>query len=366
MYAIRKRLGLWLSSIREEKKLTVNRLNVLAGLFHATTKNMESGKCGYNIVGLFKIAITLEISFFTEDKNGTRLDFISRDLRSTVPEITCQKKLGSWLKRKREEKQLTIHGLRKLSGVYFNSIQDIENGRGFSINSFLQIIAALNLFFFMEDKNGTRLDFMKIIEKENMKTQEEIVSNNKQHPGEEEQTILVEKEYGSIKNNKHWSEEEQQYLSSNYGIVKMKELMAHLHRRNDSIRQMAMTLGLTKKKTYWTLDDITFLKANKGKMTLQEIAERIGKTKRAVAHKIAYLTAESRHLGELSFDNNVPYYPTKAFEYRNMLGTMEIGQSFEYPASERQTVQNQLQIFPDRLFKSRLITETTRRIWRLL
>ena len=167
------------------------------------------------------------------------------------------------------------------------------------------------------------------------------------------------------KTNKHWSDEDKEYLTENYGTLKMRELMAHLHRRNDSIRQMAMTLGLTRQMAYWSLDDTIFLKANQGKMTHAEIADVVGKTSKAVAHKIAYLNAESQ-FDELPLDKDVSYYPTKALEFKKMLGAMEVGQSFEYPIDERQTVQNQSRLFPDRLFRSKLMTETTRRIWRLL
>lgn len=141
--------------------------------------------------------------------------------------------------------------------------------------------------------------------------------------------------------------------------------MSHLQRRNDSIRQMAMTLGLTREQIYWTLNDTIFLKENKNKLSYQEIADNIGKSKKAVAHKIAYMSAESQ-FDELPLDSNVSYYPTKALEFKKMLQAMEVGQSFEYPVSERQTVHNQSRLFPDKLFRSKLMTETTRRIWRLL
>ena len=68
---------------------------------------------------------------------------------------------------------------------------------------------------------------------------------------------------------------------------------------------------------------------------------------------------------EFEFDSNVPFGVGKHYEFKTMLNSMEVNQSFEYMQSERATMNNVITLFEDKIFKTKLIDKTTRRLWRI-
>ena len=68
---------------------------------------------------------------------------------------------------------------------------------------------------------------------------------------------------------------------------------------------------------------------------------------------------------EFEFDRNVPFGVGKHYEFKTMLNSMAVGDSFEYLKSERATMLNVISLFDEKIFKTKKIDETTRRVWRL-
>lgn len=170
------------------------------------------------------------------------------------------------------------------------------------------------------------------------------------------------------KTNKHWAQQDIDYLKDNYHQVDIKELTVRLQRNEASIRWQAGQLGLTEKKNYWSKEDLAFIAENLTTLTYKEIADKLGRSVSAIAHKIADLNIV-RNFKSAKLDaieNNVSFFKGKSGEYKALLAAMEIGQSFVYPAEERQTITNQIKYFPDRVFRTRQEDNKSRRVWRLL
>jgi len=72
----RKKVGQYLQSIREEKKLTYYAVAKLAGLSIEQVQSIEQGDKAYTIDSFLKITHALDTYFFMEDKDGKHLDFI--------------------------------------------------------------------------------------------------------------------------------------------------------------------------------------------------------------------------------------------------------------------------------------------------
>lgn len=71
----RKKVGQYLQSIREEKKLTYYAVAKLAGLSIEQVQGIESGEKAYTFDSFLKITHALDCYFFLEDKDGKHLDF---------------------------------------------------------------------------------------------------------------------------------------------------------------------------------------------------------------------------------------------------------------------------------------------------
>lgn len=72
----RQKVGQYLQSIREEKKLTYYAVAKLAGLSIEQVQGIEDGSTAYTFDSFLKITHALDCYFFLEDKNGKHLDFI--------------------------------------------------------------------------------------------------------------------------------------------------------------------------------------------------------------------------------------------------------------------------------------------------
>lgn len=170
------------------------------------------------------------------------------------------------------------------------------------------------------------------------------------------------------KNNKHWSNEDTAFLRENYGILPIDELANRLARSEEAVRWRASDLGLTKKKLNWSKDELILLAENLSSHTYEELAAKLGRTVRSVAHKVSELKiARNFKAPKLeALESDITYYKGKAGEYKALLSAMEVGQSFAYPTDEKQTIRNQILYFPDRVYRTRQIDATTRRVWRLL
>lgn len=94
------------------------------------------------------------------------------------------------------------------------------------------------------------------------------------------------------KNNKHWSEEDTQYLIDNYkggNREQIRGLITKLNRTAEAIQWKASKLGLSLPENYWTDKEISFLVNNRRRLTHQDIADQLGRTRPAITHKVQEL-----------------------------------------------------------------------------
>lgn len=75
---------------------------------------------------------------------------------------TARQLIGKYLKSVRKDKGLTVYAVSKISGLQRAQIQAIEKGdSSYTIDSFIRIIQALDVYFFMKNKDGDddQIDF---------------------------------------------------------------------------------------------------------------------------------------------------------------------------------------------------------------
>lgn len=95
-----------------------------------------------------------------------------------------------------------------------------------------------------------------------------------------------------VKNQKPFTEEEDNYLRENYGSKTIKELCTEMGRTKHSVNNRIARLNLrdnTRIRSYWTGEEDSFLKEYINKLTMKEIAERLGKTTNSVSSRIRIL-----------------------------------------------------------------------------
>lgn len=171
--------------------------------------------------------------------------------------------------------------------------------------------------------------------------------------------------------NKQWSDEDKAFVSKHYSYMDIEEISAKIDRTIDSIRQYASANGLTREFTAiaWTREDLDYIKKNYAKKTIGDISDHLGRTKSSVAAKITILRAANGLLPGIDksqIDKNIVFYSGKQAQYRALMAALDINDSFEYPAIERQTVNNCYPYFQDRVFSTKKVDDATRRCWRRL
>lgn len=170
---------------------------------------------------------------------------------------------------------------------------------------------------------------------------------------------------------RRWSKEESEFLTEHYKALPMAELVDKLGRSEDSIRWQASYCGLTDEKPKaYTPCEVKFISENMGEMPIYKIALQLGRSAKGVKSQITKIkqmenVKNYEKTAEYEFDNNIPFGVGKHFEFKTMLNSMDVGQSFEYMQSERATMNNVIALFEDKIFKSKAIDKTTRRVWRI-
>jgi transcriptional regulator with XRE-family HTH domain len=96
-----------------------------------------------------------------------------------------------------------------------------------------------------------------------------------------------------------WTEEEDITVRELYGTRTLGEIGGMLNRSAAAISMRANHLGLRKKlpngrPKVWTPKDDQFLRTNWQRMTIRELAERLGRTRKAVTHRVEKLGLRSR------------------------------------------------------------------------
>lgn len=85
-----------------------------------------------------------------------------------------------------------------------------------------------------------------------------------------------------IRSKKAWTDEDVNYLVTNYGKLTSAAIAAHLGRSRSSLNQQAFLRGLTKKIQPWTEADINFLHDNHESMGRKDIAAALKRDFQAV------------------------------------------------------------------------------------
>lgn len=91
---------------------------------------------------------------------------MSESINKEVIKI-AREKVGEYIKMIREEKGLSLYEVAQKSGLQISQIRKIEEGAGFTIDSFLAIIHAMDLYFNLRNKDGKHLDFVDMVKKMN-------------------------------------------------------------------------------------------------------------------------------------------------------------------------------------------------------
>ncbi len=80
----------------------------------------------------------------------------------------ARKQIGLLLRNLRTERKIGTKKLSEMTGMTETQILDIElNRRNFSIDNFLKYIQALDMYFFLSEKEGHHLDFEHMKKKSN-------------------------------------------------------------------------------------------------------------------------------------------------------------------------------------------------------
>ncbi len=151
----------------------------------------------------------------------------------------------------------------------------------------------------------------------------------------------------------------------------MAELCSTLKRSEDAVRWQASYYGLTNEKPIlYTQDEVKYISDNMGKMPIYKIALHLGRSAKGVKNQITKIkqienVKNFEKTADFEFDKNIPFGVGKHYEFKTMLNSMNVGDSFEYLQSERATMSNVITLFEDKIFKTKLIDEKTRRVWRI-
>jgi hypothetical protein len=96
-----------------------------------------------------------------------------------------------------------------------------------------------------------------------------------------------------------WTKEEDAKVKKLYGTMTLGEIAHALNRSATAISMRAAHFGLRKKlpngrPKVWTPKDDRFLRTNWQRLTIRELAERLGRTRKAVTHRVEKLGLRSR------------------------------------------------------------------------
>ena len=101
---------------------------------------------------------------------------------------------------------------------------------------------------------------------------------------EEEQLLISWKNKILVESKWYWSDDEIKFIKKNYNKLTVEQLSQQLGRTKKSIGNYITRLRIAESKS-WTDDQVEFLKLNYTKLTAKQIAEQLQKTKSAVDHK---------------------------------------------------------------------------------
>jgi len=177
-----------------------------------------------------------------------------------------------------------------------------------------------------------------------------------------------------------YTEEDESYLIDNFINKSNKELANELDRSLDGIVQKLKELGLVRRKMNpYTSEEKKYILENIRTKTLSQIAEYLGRSQGGISkyvskHRIKKTRKKKKTYLEKIDKDVIPFF-SKGDNYYEIIERMKINDSFEFPESDRQIVNNQKYMFVNS--KEKNIVFTIRkteikegiqfcRIWRLM
>lgn len=87
-----------------------------------------------------------------------------------------------------------------------------------------------------------------------------------------------------------WSEEDTAYLAENYNVLPVEEVAEELGRTVKAVFKKSYEIGITNYKLRpWKMKELRFLEENADKMMAKEIAQHLGRTVGSVLAKAAHV-----------------------------------------------------------------------------
>lgn len=85
----------------------------------------------------------------------------------------------------------------------------------------------------------------------------------------------------------YWTEEENRFIRENYTVMSDQDMADLLGKTRKAVRSHRSYMGLLRQETNtpWTIEEVMYLDANWGHKTLRKIAKHLGKTEQAVRDK---------------------------------------------------------------------------------
>ena len=154
-------------------------------------------------------------------------------------------------------------------------------------------------------------------------------------------------ENGDSSTKNIYSEDDLNFLKNNYLELSNDELAEQLGRSYDGIASKLRELGLKRKENVilYSTSEKEYIISNIGKKPVTEIAKDLGRTQSGVSkyiakHRISNIRKRKKVYLENIDNDIVPFY-SKSANYLEIIEQMNIGDSFEFPMSDKAIVINQ-------------------------
>lgn len=169
-----------------------------------------------------------------------------------------------------------------------------------------------------------------------------------------------------------YDDDEIEYIISSFHSLTVKQIAAYLGRSVSAVQSKAYELGITKKSDYWSKQEISILMDN-FQTSNDSLTKMLSKTSEQIAYKKAYINYQNKKadrvdlLGSENIEEGMPFINggKKLNQFARLLSVMLVGESFEFPASEYSIIIKAKLHIRGKMFRTKSISDTVRRIWRL-
>ncbi|MBQ8994149.1 MAG: winged helix-turn-helix transcriptional regulator [Turicibacter sp.] len=91
-----------------------------------------------------------------------------------------------------------------------------------------------------------------------------------------------------------WTVEEYEFLKANYGSMAIEEIAERFGRTKKAVEKKCCDLGLTKRDDKWTEYELAIIQEEYVTANLDELAEKLGRTRTAIKHRATMLGVKRR------------------------------------------------------------------------